>query len=142
MALDPTRNSIGEFQFIALQGLVPTIAEEVSVLVRPGVAGVGLLRTGRRSPPFRLTSQVDVATFADTRTTLAAYRALMGADPVALVWEELLISETEEVLVAVLNCDLIDARAIRTSVNGINAPSTAWLVCAWDLVLINNAPES
>ncbi len=131
-------NRIGTFDFVSLQGQVGQITEDLELITRPGVYGVGFWKTGQRGKPFELTSSVDTVDFASARTTYLEYLALIGADPVDLHWNVLDISTLEGIQFVVTHCELVEMKAIKTAVGKvINAPSEGWLVCRWTLVPVS-----
>lgn len=132
-------NSIGGYQFLSLLGRVAVPAEQIDrPIVRPGVAGVGLRKTGVRGVPFTLRSAVDQPDLATAHVTLAGYRALIGANPVLLIQDNFNFSTGDNFLVAVLNVHDARITAPGNSSGGLNAPSLAKLVCHWDLIAITN----
>jgi len=132
-------HSIGNHLFLALNGQVVLPTEQiVAEIARPGVDGVGLWKTGTRGVPFSLRSAVDQPTFAGCRTTYAAYRALIGADPVVLVKDSHDYNGSDNCKFAVLGVQLIEARQLANADGGLNFPSEAKLACLWDLIAIAN----
>lgn len=128
-------NSIGEFGFLSLIGHPPGIQQELELLQRPGVNGVGLWKTGFRGRPFRLRSLVDAQSKEDAREYYTLYCELIGADPVQLIYSDH-DSEDEGYRVAVLSVTPLDIRALANSAGGLNSPSLGWIECDWDLVSV------
>ena len=132
-------NSIGSYQFISLLGRVEPPTEQLDrPIVRLGVAGVGLQKTGVRGVPFTLRSAVDQTDLAAAHLTLAAYRALVGADPVVLIQDGFNFSTGNNFTVAVLGVHDARISSVAGSSGGLNSPSLAKLVCHWGLIAIAN----
>lgn len=130
--------SIGQFAFISLTGEVEPLKEEIEIVRRPGVDGVGLWKTGSRGRPHTLVSGVDVADVWTARYLYSLYRTLIGANPVPMVWQGWSSQQDS------FNVVVLDVRiqrdgifALLNSTPGLNAnPAYAWLNCEWDLVAI------
>jgi len=134
-------NSISGYQFLTLLGRVAVPTEQIDrPIVRPGVDGVGLRKTGVRGVPFTLRSAVDQTDLATAHVTLAGYRALIGADPVLLVQDSHDFSALTGGNFKVAVLDVRDARIspVAGSSGGLNPPSLAKLVCHWGLIAITN----
>lgn len=131
-------NWIGPHQFLTLEGLPEHVQAGVEVLQRPGVAGVALWRDAERGRQFTLRSAVDQASIAAAVQTAENYCALVGDDPVDVIWNGFTLSALD-VLYAVLAVRVVRTIAIRTAVGGLNAPSRAFLECDWDLIAIPQA---
>lgn len=123
---------IGPFQFVVLKGnpLLPT--EQVELIQRPGVPGVGMLRTGVRGTPFTLLSKVDAPSVDDAHYLIRQYESIVGGDPVQLVKDSIWYGP----LCFVLAVRSVDVRAIVGGVGGLNEESYAWAEAEWDLVAI------
>lgn len=134
-------NEIGLFSFISLEGSIEAVREQVELVRRPGVNGVGIWKTGRRGRPFTLRSFVDAPTKLIARELYAdenqGYVSLIGKDPVLLAWSDLNISGQESVLVAVLDVRQVDCFSIASGRGGLNANPGGFLIADWDLVLIS-----
>lgn len=133
--------SIGTFRFLALEGQPLPDLEEVDVVARPGVNGVGLWKLGKRGSPFTIVSKVDAITKIRARALYASYKQLIAADPVVLVWSSINLRVTEEFLVAVL--DVIPTpgpsggvRGLGSASGGLNPPSLGFIACQWTLIAI------
>ncbi len=124
-------DSISTFSFLALRGTPIWPAEQVKVIQRLGIDGSAFLFTGKRSPPFQMTSIVDVATMDDGGAGLLLYQALIDDGPVAMVqggvdWTE------ANLWVKVLD---VQMRALYAALvaGGLTAGSTAILEAVWTL---------
>ena len=128
-------NSIGTFQFIWLKGQPLPPAEQIArPMVRAGVDGIGLKRTGVRGRPFVMQSMVDTVSLVGAGVLWQAYRGLIGADPVGLIHNGLQYAG-EGWDVAVLDVRQLVARSVVTPTGGgKNPPSLGKLVCEWDLI--------
>lgn len=132
-------SSIGEFQFVSLTGEVGPPTEQIGPpIVRPGVDGVGLWKTGQRGRPFRLRSAVDYADLDTARNKLSQYRALIGADPILLKQDGYDFDGEGNFKVAVLDVRATQLRKVETTAGGLNPPSNAKLVCEWTLIAISS----
>lgn len=129
-------NQIGSFQFIELQGQPDQVMEQIEIIQRLGVDGVGLRKLGARGVPFQLHSRVDANTMGAARVGMNRYKRLIGGDPVSLYWNGLDISGGESVNVAVLKVRQSRLQRIATSVGGISSSAGAWLEAIWTLILV------
>jgi len=130
-------NYIGTLRFISLTGSVERPSEQIDrPIVRPGVDGVGLWKTGVRGRPFRLRSMVDQPNLASARFTFKAYRALIGGGLQDLIQQNYHFMGAEGFWVAVVDVRLLELKQIATAVGGINPPSGAKLVAEWDLIAV------
>jgi len=125
-------NIIGEFEFLTLHGRPSPPAEQVEVVARGGVDGLGIWRTGVRGQPFRMFSQVDAPSLEIAADEFERYQALIGQDPVEMVQDDVI----RDWKVAVLGVQLVSRYAIMVPVGGLNFPSLAWLEAEWTLVAI------
>ena len=136
-------NSIGDFQFIALDGQPELIRQEIELVFRRGVNGAAFWRTGERGRPFRLRSRVDAQSKADAQALYATYKQLVGADPVTLVWSGLDYELRDGVQVVVVDVTQADCRSLAaTGGTGLNPPSLGWLECDWELMAVVKGVES
>jgi hypothetical protein len=132
-------HSIGAFTFVTLAGDPSPLKQQTLVLARPGVDGVAVWLLGTRGEKFTLRSAVDAGSFSDARGLFTQYKALIGGDPVKLVWNGLKM-EDETFAVIVLDVRPVSIRRILGGVGGLNAPSQGWCECDWDLVAVEQAP--
>lgn len=129
-------DAIGQFQFIGLHGTCDPPAEQIGPpIVRPGIDGVGLWKTGVRGRPSLLRSVVDAANLAEARAKLVDYLGLIGADPVPLVQHDCDYT-AEGWLIAVLGVRRIQIQQVLTPSGGLNPPSLAKLVCEWRVIAV------
>jgi len=131
-------NRIGSFQFISLMGQPTDRAYEIEVITRKGVDGIAASRTGKRGKPFTLRSMVDAPDKAQARSYVRQYRALIGEDPVVLVWSDLDMS-SELFHVLVLDVRPVVVTRVLNATVGLHSPSRGWVECDWDLIAIYNA---
>ncbi len=127
--------SIGEFQFLSLDGVPPCRKDELAVIVRPGVDGLAFLITGKRGQPFTLRSRVDCESRDNAMAKRAEYAALVGAGKQTLVWGNYALASEDDAKVMVLDVRPIMAGELLVSSGGLNAPSLGYLECDWDLIL-------
>ncbi len=132
-------NNIGlpfVYSFLSLRGQPDAVKQRLEILVRNGVAGVGLFQTGVRGAPFSLVSAVDAASFAVARALYSSYRTLIGANPIEITWSDLDIDSIDAVEFAVLNVTPLVIQRIGNSSGGLNSPSNGWIEARWDLIPI------
>lgn len=127
-------NQIGSFSFIELAGNPEKVKTQVGVMVRAGVDGVTLIDDAARGTPFMLRSKIDVRSMDDGRSLYSSYCGLIGANPVAITWQGVDLSN----YFAVLGVTQAVLKAIVTGTGGLRPPSLAWLECDWQLIAINN----
>jgi len=132
--------SIGDFDFIALDGYWRPPAEVVTFDQRGGVDGTELTAHGQKGQPFQLTSHVDQTTYAVALGTINDYQALINQDPVPLVIGGRNSGSvgSNGFKAAVLDVRCRACLAISGAMGGLNPPSLAWLVCSWTLIAIEN----
>lgn len=131
-------NSIGLHKFIALHGSVEPVRQQIApLLVRPGISGLGFMRTGVRGMPFRLTSAVDQVSLADCHALFGMYRLLIGAAAVELIQHDYNY-QAENMLAVVLDVRLArPPQEVLCAVGGLYPPSGAKLECEWELVMVD-----
>lgn len=136
--------SIGDFEFVAIDGYWSPTAEVVSIDQRGGVDGTEVTAHGSKGRPFQLLTKVDQPTYAVALGTIDNYQALIYTDPVALV----LNGRSSESIgdngfkVAVLDVSVQACFALAPgAMGGLYPPSLAWLECRWQLVAIENPSE-
>ena len=128
-------NQIGNFAFLSLEGSVETLKQELELVRRPGVEGVGLWQTGIRGRPFRVRSLANPATKSAARALFRLYCNLIGADPVDFVWSDLDLSARERFQVAVLDVRIADCRQLASSSTGL----LGWLEADWEVIPISDS---
>lgn len=129
-------DAIGIHQFIGLHGTCQPPCEQIAPpIVRPGIDGVGLWKTGIRGVPSVLRSVVDAANLTEARAKLILYRALIGAAPVSLVQHDYDYT-AEGWQIAVLGVRRIQMQQVLTPCGGLNSPSLAKLVCEWRVIAV------
>jgi hypothetical protein len=83
-------NSIGSFDFIAMEGTVFLRQQELEIIKRPGVNGVGARRLGEQGKPFDIVTVNYEATLQAAANKLDDYIALKNASNlVALVYHDI-----------------------------------------------------
>ena len=133
------RNSIGSARFLTLHGSVERPSEQVlGPIVRPGLNGIGLWKTGIRGRPFQLRSMVDQYNILNGRTLFAMYRLLIGNSPQILVQDGYNFNFAEGFRVAVLDVRLIELKRIMSGVGGFYSIPGAKLVCQWTMIAVAN----
>lgn len=128
-------NFIGEFEFISLHAVPFGPAQQLDLIERPGIPGTGIRRLGVRGEIIRLKSNVDLADFATATELLHYYRALIGANPVPLIWNGS-NSIDYGYLVQVLRVIPTACTDNATAVGGLTSGGTGQLQAEWDLLPI------
>jgi hypothetical protein len=78
-------NSIGDFEFLQIEGAPHLRQEQLEIIERAGVDGSGLRKLGRRGRPFELQTTNYEESFETAQSKMQEYKALVGDDPVDLV---------------------------------------------------------
>jgi hypothetical protein len=127
-------NAIGPFQMLFIEGqiLLPVMMSER--VERPGVNGVGMLRTGRRGPQFKLRSKVDALDIFDADNLLREYESIVGGDPILIAQNDIPFTQGfyVEAMIPVV------CRAIVGGVGGLNENPGAWVEADWHLSAIGD----
>lgn len=132
---------IGSFEFLSLRGVVmPPRLQIDRPMMRPGVDGVGLWKTGSRGQPFELRSAVDVATVSAGRTLFQSYYQAIGDNPVDLVVDGYNFA-AEFWRVAILDVRASQVKGIINSAGGTLTNPLAKLVASWTLIGVVFTPE-
>ena len=130
-------NSIGDFEFLLLEGNPEPLKQQLEVLSRAGVDGVQVTRTGTRGAKFTVQSRTDAADRTAARALFASYCELIGKDPVPMTWWQIAMGG-ESFQVAVLDVRPVKIARVLTASGGLNNGSLGWCVCDWDLIAIGN----
>jgi len=130
------KNTIGQFEFIALHGSPLPPVEQIVVLSRPGVDGNSAWRTGKRGMPFQLTSVVDAEDVDAAYSELLKYKKLIGKDPVELNKDSVEMEVKAKYKVLVRNVEQVRIQATLVSSGGLVPNSRAKIVCRWELQAI------
>lgn len=132
MAL-PT-NKIGDFYFLALNGVIVPPAEVLSLDERPGVDGTEFTKEGVKGRPFQLLSYVDADDYAAARALAVNYLTMIQTDPVEIVQGG--VSTLDGAYrVKVLNVQA-EARAIGGGVGSVNPNARGLVQALWDLISV------
>lgn len=131
----PAVNLIGDFEFISLHKVPFGPAQQLELVEKSGVPGTGIRRLGIRGQVFRLTSNVDLVDFVTATELLHYYRALIGANPVPLVWNGSR-SIDYGYLVQVVEVMPLACTNNATAVGGLTGGGTGQLQAEWDLLPI------
>jgi len=140
MAIGDNDQIDGE-KFHFLHGNVVPPKTRVSIEDRPGVDGMDFFEEGRdKGTPFVLRSGVDTATMLDGEKLLMTYLGKIAGSDVVLKKAGVDFStdllEADRFKVQILDVRKISLHAITSAINGINAPSAAYLECEWTLVSV------
>jgi hypothetical protein len=136
----PQLNSIGPYVFLDLKGNIDPLKQEVELLKRPGVAGVGLKLTGVRGRPFTLHSVCDALDRDDAQETYINYTNLIADGPQNLVQYDFDFS-TYGVGFLVLDVKQIRRAQMLFVTGGLFPPSRGWVEADWTLVCVALAEE-
>jgi len=112
---------IGDYAFLTLAGHPTGLSEELEQVVRKGVDGTALVRTGRRGKPFQLTSRVDMPNKAQARFLFDRYQLLQGADPVEVIVNDINFNYLN-CLFAVIDVEPVDIFEMPNATPGLNTP--------------------
>lgn len=126
------QNSIGQFNFISLEGEYDPTQQSLAIDSRPGVTGMDFTLTATKGQPFALISLVDVSSLAEGKQKIAEYKSLIQLGTVG-VWKD------SEVYVSakVLSVTPLMLKKISTAVgNKKSALAQALLQCRWDLIAV------
>ncbi len=78
-------NSIGEFEFLQMDGTPFYPQERLELIERAGVDGVGVRRLGEAGKPFEITTTNYEVSYATARSKMELYKWMVGDGPVELV---------------------------------------------------------
>ncbi|MBL9125832.1 MAG: hypothetical protein JNG90_19480 [Planctomycetaceae bacterium] len=125
-------NAIGNFEFISLREVPFGLSRQLELIERAGVNGTGIRRTGIRGRPIQLRSHVDTPDTASAIEQLELYRALIGADAVNLIWNDV-PSYDAGYAVVVLDVVPVTARGVVSAVGGLLGGGLGRLEADWTL---------
>lgn len=128
-------NSIGSFPFLDLKGNVELLAEQTRLIVRPGVAGSGVVLTGVRGEPFTLRSKVDAPSIAAAQFFYEEYLTYVGDGVFSVIHYGYSFAEDGYGFL-VLKVKPAIVRANLMCLGGLNPPSLGWLECDWTLCCV------
>lgn len=123
---------IGPFQFFSLSEPPQTPSEMADIIQRPGVAGTGFMKTGKKGEPFELTSSVDLADKYVAHAVASSYHSLEHAGTYDIVHSDVSYSFAG-VAVVVMSVRTIAIKNLRTVAGGLNG-GNAWLTARWKLM--------
>lgn len=134
---------IDAFKMITLHGHPPRVQQELEVVVRPGVNGVGLWKTGVRGRPFSIVSIVDVVNLQVGREFYNAYLATIALpNPIKITWGGLDLSAAHKTEFHTLGVEILELRVCRTAAGGVSSSSGALLTCRWEMIPVSTEQES
>ena len=137
------KNTIGDHEFIALQGSPsPPVEWPAKPVQRLGVDGTAFWRVGKRGRPFKLRSQVDCEDLDDAHAEFQLYLASILIDPLVLVVDDYdYDAEDDNWKVVVLDVRQVTLHKTLVAQGGLADPSAAWLEADWDLIAFENVEE-
>jgi hypothetical protein len=122
-------NSIGAYDFDALNGRLQPKAEQLEVIVRPGHDGETTRKTGVRGLPSQIQTLHYVADRTAAQTAIVAYTALIGAAPQEITQRDVSFGYFKIInVVEVLVADCMKV------VNPLIADPTAVQIVQWTVV--------
>lgn len=126
------RNQIGEFQFISLSRAISGPVQQLVREVRTGRNGVTLWRTGKRANLITVVSAVDAADGDSAEDLLHQYEALVGQNPVFVVWQG---KNLNPLKVVVFHVEPLDEgiHATLLGIGGTLGSSHGFCRCVWTL---------
>jgi len=122
-------SNIGSQYFFSMIGTVTPEAPEVEIIRRPGVDGIAYRDLGERAKESPLRTVTMLSSTAAAKTTLAAYKALIGTDQTVVDDMGNSISN-----VMILDVEFLAQRPVIAAVcTKANQPANpvASLVCGW-----------
>lgn len=127
-------NQLGPYQFITIEGVPLLPRAESEVISRPGVDGLGFLKTGARGKQFSLRTIADVANWATAQTINTQYHQLTNSALVDLIFGGVNYS-TISIRFNVLDVEVTRIKKVSTSVGGL-AAGQAIIEATWQLVAV------
>jgi hypothetical protein len=128
-----TQNSIGNYFFINYDRPPGAPKQHVIDKARPGVTGKAFWRQGTWGDPDVVRTRVDAPNVLIALQEMARYRALIGQNPVILVYAGV-PSTALGFNVVVKDVRLVEASSRLIAVGGLNPPGLGFLVAEWTLV--------
>tara|TARA_B100001123_G_C15222065_1_gene991659 strand:+ start:838 stop:1239 length:402 start_codon:yes stop_codon:yes gene_type:complete len=125
-------NQIGAHRFVSLSRPPLLESEQVIVRSKPGVNGVFLSRTGKRSQPFEVVSLRDAISIQDAEQLYRQYQLLIGTGAVNVTWAGLSQAMYGHAF-HVLAVTPTSIRSILKGTGGILNGSQAHCRCSWTL---------
>ena len=126
------QNSIGQFNFISLEGEYDPEAQSIVIDSRPGVDGMEFTLQGNKGQPFPMVSLVDSNTLATAKQLIRDYKTLIAAGTVG-VWK----NGEVHFQCKVLGVTPLRIAKITTAVgNKQSAAAGAIVECRWDLIAV------
>ena len=92
MSLPIHVNSIDSFVFWDLVGTIYLSQQQMEILQREGIDGLGFRRKGTSGKPFTLRSITYFDSFSDANTALASYSAVVGSGLVTVTRNDIAIT--------------------------------------------------
>jgi hypothetical protein len=129
-------HSIGAYAFLRMEGNPDAISEQLEMITRPGVDGVGIRKVGGRGVPFQVNTWTDTASETVALSLFANYKALKGLGAQQFIYR----SQTFAPDVAVLDVVQESLDSFDGLVGGLNVATGGagvMLICMWTLVLLN-----
>lgn len=122
-------NSIGEYQFLQMDGSIYLRQQQLELIERDGVNGTGVRKLGLRGKPFQLVTTNYEETFATAHTKMLAYKLLVGDDPVTLTYKS--IDKGTFLVLGVVESDCF---AIFNSIGGLVGGEECCQIVTWMLL--------
>lgn len=129
-------NSIGAYQFLAMDGAFHLRQQQLELIERHGIDGTGLRRLGIRGKPFEVVTINYEVDFDTAEDKMDEYRELVGSDPVNVIR----FSETEGDYFVLQVREQQAPAAILNSIGGIQPDPdnpvslTCYHVVSWTLL--------
>jgi hypothetical protein len=129
-------NSIDDFDFEDMFGVLHPKAEQLEVIVRPGRNGEALRKTGVRAVPSQIVTLHYVVGWAGAKNAIDAYIALIDGDPYEVI-------QRDESYGYFRVLSVVQLPQTRYSVNNVGAllsNTTVRQYCAWTLISTEAPP--
>jgi len=132
----PGHYQIGDHLFLSA-GFPEPVKERPLLMDRPGVEGSAIWLTGQRGKRYTVITKTDAHNLDHATELFAQYRALIGADPVEMIWAGLPMTN-ETTKIAVLDVRTAPGYPVRmaAATPSLFPPSLGYIECEWDLVTI------
>lgn len=119
-------NSLGPFTFIRMDanGIPnsppPIVQTDTSIVLRPGVPGVGIIDMARRGRPFPLMTRIDVASHAAGEALRKTYSDAIAGDALDLVLAGVNYSEIQQTQYVILSVNETQIIPHFNAIGGLN----------------------
>lgn len=124
------QHSIGSFAFLDMKPVPPLRRKRLTVETRPGADGVALWLDGTRGEVWRPETVIDVTTQAIGQALKTQYEALVGTNPVPIVYAGVVYPS------AVIRDVQVRIEDIHMGVGGFSLNPKALVRASWDILIL------